>query len=195
MITVQQIVLAGWAVFLLYWFMSAGSAKPIRETRGWLAGNWYPILLLIGFLFMVNSKFLGRLGLPVPWLATLLVDPSMPVDAAVVVLVAAGLIVAIVARRTLAGNWSGAVAIKEDHELVTTGLYSHVRHPIYTGILCMTFGTALSFGSMSACIGFLAVAAAMVLKLSAEEKILAVHFSEEYPSYTRRTKALLPFVW
>lgn len=51
----------------------------------------------------------------------------------------AGLIVAVVARRMLAGNWSGAVALKKDHELITTGFYQYVRHPIYAGMLLMIF--------------------------------------------------------
>jgi protein-S-isoprenylcysteine O-methyltransferase Ste14 len=59
----------------------------------------------------------------------------------------------------------------------------------------MVLGTALSFGTLSSGIGFLLIALALVLKLRAEEMILADHFSDQYLAYKRRTKALIPFVW
>src|SRR5262245_18725888 len=156
-ITIQQFIAIVWVIFLLYWFISALSVKSIQETRGWLGGSWYTILYLIGFLFIANFRFLGRFGVPIGTLAIILFQHTRIQNVAVVILMVVGLMIAIVARRTLAGNWSGAVALKENHELITTGPYQYVRHPIYTGMLLMILGTALSYGTFGATIGFLII--------------------------------------
>ncbi len=195
MILTEDIVLAGWIVFWLYWLISAQSVKSTQETRGPLSGNWQRIVLLIGFLFMINFRFLRRLGGPFHTLAIPLIPQTMIVNAAILILMSAGLAVALLARRTLAGNWSGAVALKKDHELITTGLYHYVRHPIYTGILLMAFATALLSGTFSACIGFLIILLGIWFKLKEEETLLAKHFPNEYSSYKSQTKILIPFLW
>lgn len=195
MINLQQIVAMCWFIFLLYWFISAWSVKSIQETRGWLGGNWYSIFYLIGVLFIVNFKFLGRLGFPTGTFAIILFQNTSFQYVVVVILLIAGLIVAILARRTIARNWSGQVALKKDHELITTGLYQYVRHPIYTGMLLMIFGTALSLGTLGAGIGFPIILFGFLLKLHQEEILMAEHFGEEYVSYKQRTKALIPFLW
>ncbi len=180
---------------MLYWFISAQSVKSIQETRGWLGGNGYSIFYLIGFLVICNFKFLGRLGIPVDLLSTLLLPSSMITSAIVTLSLSAGLILAIFARRTLASNWSGMVALKKGHELITTGPYHYVRHPIYTGMLLMILGTALSIGTLGACIGFLIILFGSLLKLKQEEALLTEHFAQEYLLYKQHTKRLIPFLW
>jgi len=193
--TIQQFVSACWLSFILYWFISAWSVKRIQETSGWLGGNWYPILYLIGVLFMVNFRFLGRFGIPRDKLAISLLPTTIVLNLIIVILLSAGLLVAIVARRTLAKNWSGAVALKEDHELITTGLYQYVRHPIYTGMLLMILGTALSLATLGAAIGFLIIMVGVLLKLRQEEALLTKHFAQNYLAYKNRTKTLIPYIW
>src|SRR6476661_2991454 len=195
MMTIQQFVSACWTIFILYWFISAWSVKRIQETSGWLGGNWYPILYLIGVLFMVNFRFLARLGIPRDKLATLLLPHTLVLNIIVVILLIAGLVVAIAARHTLAGNWSGAVAFKEDHELITTGLYQYIRHPIYTGMLLMILGPDLSLATLGACLGFFIILVGVLLKLRQEEALLTRHFVQDYLSYKKRTRTLIPFIW
>ena len=195
MITAQQTVLACLIIFMLYWFISAGSVKPIQETKGWLSGNWYSILLVAGFLFFVIFKYMARKGLPVSIMLSLLIPHIMVINDLSVILAVTGLAVAIIARRKLAKNWSGAVAIKSNHELITTGLYRYIRHPIYTGVLTLALGVLLSFGTLGACVGVLIIVATIILKLRDEEKILASHFAEQYLEYKKRTQVLIPFVW
>jgi protein-S-isoprenylcysteine O-methyltransferase Ste14 len=194
MIPIQYIIIACWAIFALYWFISASSVKPTHETKGWLAGNWHGIWLLIGGLFLSNAPFLAKVGVPVSSLTVLLIPRSIVLDVVIIVFAVTGLIVAMMARRTLAGNWSRAVAFKEDHELITTGLYHYVRHPIYTGILLMILGTALFVGTLSAGIGFVIIVLGIGFKLRAEEELLTKHFPKEYPAYKNRTKALIPYI-
>lgn len=184
-----------WLIFMLYWLISAQSVKPIQETRGWLARNWYSILFIIGVLLMSGLRILARFDIPVRPLAILFIPHSIILNVVVVILMIAGLAIALIARRTLGKNWSGIAAIKKDHELITTGLYHYVRNPIYTGMLLMFLGTALSFDTLSASIGFLIILLTIWIKLKQEEALLTEHFAGEYLSYKSHTKMLIPFLW
>lgn len=195
MIPVQYVIVVCWTIFALYWFISANSVKSTEETKGGLAGNWHSIWLLIGGLFLSNVPFLAKVGVPVSSLTILLIPRSTIVNGVIIVFTVTGLVIATMARRALAGNWSGAVAFKEDHQLITTGLYHYVRHPIYTGILLMVLGTALSDGTLSAGIGFVIIVLSIGFKLRAEEALLTKHFPKEYPAYKNRTKALIPYIF
>ena len=191
---VQYVIICCWVIFVFYWFISSSSVKSTQETRGWLAGNWHGIFLLIGGLFLSNLPFLAKVGVSISSLTILLIPSSIVINVVIIVFAVTGLIVALIARRTLAGNWSRAVAFKEDHELITTGLYHYVRHPIYTGVLLMILATALSVGTLSAGIGFVIIVLGLWFKLRAEEELLTKHFPKEYLAYKDRTKALIPYV-
>ena len=190
----QYVIITCWVIFGLYWFASWSSVKSTRETKGRLAGNWHGILLLIGGLFLSNLPFLAKVGVSSSSLTILLIPSSIVIEVVIIVFAVTGLIIALIARRTLAGNWSRAVAFKEDHELITTGLYHYVRHPIYTGIFLMILATALSVGTLSAGIGFVIIVLGLCFKLRAEEELLMKHFPKEYSAYRDRTKALIPYV-
>jgi protein-S-isoprenylcysteine O-methyltransferase Ste14 len=105
-----------------------------------------------------------------------------------------GLCVAIWARRTLAGNWNSTVTFKQAHELVKTGPYRFVRHPIYTGILLMCLGTAMKAGQLHCWLGALLIGVGFWIKLRQEETLLLRHFPDEYPAYRKRVKALVPHI-
>jgi len=105
-----------------------------------------------------------------------------------------GLVFTLWARYTLAGNWSSDVTFKREHELIRTGPYRFVRHPIYTGLLVMFAGTTLHIGQLRCLLGLLLVAIGFWIKLGQEERLLARHFPEAYPVYKRDVKALIPFV-
>jgi protein-S-isoprenylcysteine O-methyltransferase Ste14 len=106
----------------------------------------------------------------------------------------AGLLIAVWARLTLGGNWSARVTLKEDHELIQSGPYRLVRHPIYSGFLLMILGTAVLASRASA---FVALAICFVgfwIKLRQEEELLRRNLPG-YAEYISRTKALIPFIW
>jgi protein-S-isoprenylcysteine O-methyltransferase Ste14 len=105
-----------------------------------------------------------------------------------------GLVVTIWARRTLASNWSSVVEFKQGHELVKSGPYRFVRHPIYTGLLIMFLGTALEIGLLRCWLAVPLVIIGFWIKLRQEEALLLRHFPQEYPAYCKRVKALVPFV-
>ncbi len=107
---------------------------------------------------------------------------------------AGGLLFAVWARRHLGKNWSQAVTLKEDHELITSGPYGLVRHPIYTGFLLGFAGCAVARGEWR---GLLAVVLAFVAlwrKLRLEETWMRAQFGESYDIYSWRVAALVPYV-
>ena len=92
----------------------------------------------------------------------------------------AGLLFAVWAREHLGRNWSRSVTIKQGHELITTGPYAVVRHPIYTGILTGFLGTAIALSQVRGFIGFVLIFLVLWLKLRTEEEWMRSQFGETY---------------
>jgi protein-S-isoprenylcysteine O-methyltransferase Ste14 len=117
---------------------------------------------------------------------------SSIVIAAGLIIEATGLLLAVWTRRHLGRNWSGEISIKRDHQLVRSGPYHVVRHPIYTALLAMYLGSAVVSGELHALFGLALAAIAYGRKVRLEEAVLAQFFGEEYRDYRRVTWALLP---
>jgi protein-S-isoprenylcysteine O-methyltransferase Ste14 len=106
-----------------------------------------------------------------------------------------GILSACCARFFLGRNWSATVTVKQDHELVRSGPYRLVRHPIYSGMLLAIFGTALFIGQVR---GLLAVVLALCgwkWKSLQEESFMQEQFGDSYTVYRRQVKSLIPFIW
>jgi protein-S-isoprenylcysteine O-methyltransferase Ste14 len=97
------------------------------------------------------------------------------------------------ARVHLGGNWSGIVTIKHDHELIASGPYAIVRHPIYTGLLVAFIGSAMARGEWRGVLAVLIAWVALWRKLRLEERWMGERFGQQYEAYCRRVPALLPF--
>ena len=108
---------------------------------------------------------------------------------------AAFIFLAVWARRRLGRNWSGAVRIGVDHELIRTGPYRFLRHPIYTAMLGMFLGTAISSSQYHALLGLAILVLAYLRKTRLEEQILQETFGAEYDAYRRDTWALVPLLF
>jgi protein-S-isoprenylcysteine O-methyltransferase Ste14 len=104
------------------------------------------------------------------------------------------LVLAVWARRHLGRNWSGAVTVKLDHELVRTGPYRRIRHPIYTGAIGMYVGVALASGRLQGLLALALVAAAYVRKVRMEEQNMRREFGAAYDEYVRESWAVIPWV-
>jgi protein-S-isoprenylcysteine O-methyltransferase Ste14 len=110
------------------------------------------------------------------------------------VLTIAGMGLLVWARKVLGGNWSQTVSAKEDHELVTTGPYRYVRHPMYTGGLIACLGSAIAAGGVFVFL-LLILTPLFLWRVSAEDALMQRQFPREFPPYKARTYALVPFVW
>jgi protein-S-isoprenylcysteine O-methyltransferase Ste14 len=106
--------------------------------------------------------------------------------------VAAGLLLRVRAMAALGARFSPLVALQREHELETTGPYARVRHPGYLGALLACAGGAVAFGSAAALPLVLLMLAAQLVRVRAEEALLAERFGDEWTDYARRTWALLP---
>ena len=178
-----------WAAWAFYWWLGSHDVKETarREPFASRALHLGPMVLAAAILW---SPRFGVLGLEMrfmpraPWVFWL--------GAAVT---CGGLAFAVWARRTIGRNWSAIVTLKQDHELVTSGPYALVRHPIYTGLLFGFLGSAIALGQWR---GLLAVAIfylAALRKYRLEERWMRERFGLAYDAYRARVKALVPFLF
>jgi protein-S-isoprenylcysteine O-methyltransferase Ste14 len=177
-----------WLVWLIYWFVASGSSKPAQwiETRASRAAHVVPLVIaaaLVGLPQFVPHVLHGRL---LPW------SPAR--SWAGVAVLAAGLAFSVWARLHIGRNWSGMVTVKEGHELVRTGPYRYVRHPIYTGIILGFLGTTIAIAQWRSLIALVLAVASLVRKLRLEERRMSETFPE-YEAYRRETAALFPFIY
>ena len=175
-----------WLIFILYWGAAARNAAPAKRAES-PASRQVHELLLNGALLLL---FLRIPGLNARWL------PVTPLD------VPAGLalqtvcaLLAVWARGHLGRNWSGAITEKVDHELVRSGPYRWIRHPIYTAMLGMYLGTALVSGEWHALVGVAMVVVAYWRKIRLEELNLRQVFGTAYDDYRSASWALIPGVY
>jgi len=177
-----------WIVFLVFWALAAFVQK--RNARRQTVASrliQVSIILLVLVPFFVEG---GRMGL----LYRHLYPNVLVVQYFGVLLLLLGFGFAVWARFILGRNWSGIVAVKEGHTLITRGPYAWVRHPIYTGILLALLGTAVTLGTVINLVEVPVVAFALWLKLRTEEKFMLETFDEQYTAYRRHVKALIPHV-
>ena len=180
-------ICACWLVYIVYWIGSARGLKPVVERQSWLSIIAHRIPIMLGFLMILFPISPHSTGLAL--------TPHAGFTGAIgAVVCMLGLSVAIWSRQTLAGNWSATVTFKQGHELVQSGPYRFVRHPIYTGILLMILSSAIVLGRLQSWLGFLIMCAGFWIKLKQEESLMLRHFPDEYPAYRARVKALVPFL-
>lgn len=179
------IVITSWVVFLAYWAISAiGVKRDVNETK-WGKNAVNRILVLI-------------FAIAVFWIASHVGFSQYRFGETVDIIGAAlsviGIAFAIWARWNLGRNWSGTPAMKEGHELITSGPYTFVRHPIYTGMLVAILGSTLTGGWLWLTV-FVVSCIFVLSKIRVEERYMMQLFPDTYPAYKKRTKALIPFVW
>jgi protein-S-isoprenylcysteine O-methyltransferase Ste14 len=183
----DSIILGCWIIFLGYWLVSAQRAKAVAEKQSLLSALAHRIPVGLGWWMLAYP------GLPPPMNLVLIPRTDWALVTGVMVCVF-GLFITIWARRTLAGNWSSDVTFKQGHELVKTGPYRFVRHPIYTGLLVMCLGSAIEIGRLRCWLSIVVVGLGFWIKLKQEESLMLRHFPDAYPVYQKRVKALVPFV-
>jgi len=180
------LVVAVWMVWEGYWIIASLGTKRAAQKEPLLSCIPVVIGIVLAAALLLAPAWFGRF-----------MDRSFTAqtDATYLpglLLALAGIGFAFWARSTLGRNWSGRVTIKEDHELVTTGPYAWVRHPIYTGALLGFSGSALALGRVGGLFSVAIMLCIFIRKIHLEEKVMGQHFGERYAEYKRRTKALIP---
>ncbi len=183
-----NLFLAMWVTWLVYWLALAGRAKVSTRREPWLSR-----VLHLGPLVLAGL-LLGLPSMPIPVLGARFLPPATWAFWSGAVLTAGGLLFTVWARQHIGRNWSAIVTIKQDHELITTGPYAIVRHPIYTGLLLAFAGSALALGEWRGVLAVAIVFLSLWRKLGIEERWMREHFGESYQAYSQRVAALVPFL-
>lgn len=179
----MSVAAAIWIVLTIYWTAAAQKAAPAKRAESRESRRLHTSLLYAALLLLF---------VPVPGLRGRFV-PLRPIVVAAGFIVQIGsFMLAMWARRYLGRNWSGAISANVDHELIRSGPYRVLRHPIYSGLIGMFVGTALVSGELHALIAVVIITAAYWRKIRMEEKHLGALFGAEYAEYRRHSWALIP---
>ena len=182
MYVIDIVISVCWLAFWIYWIAASVGVKAGRTRWGRFAGIRVAIIVIALLLLRLNV-FKG--SHPVthnPWL--------QGIGLAIFLL---GLALAIWARAYLGRNWGMPMSEKADPELVTTGPYSTIRHPIYSGIILAMIGTAVAV-SWYWLIAVVLLGGYFVYSATREERYLTERFPEAYPRYKKSTKMLIPCI-
>ena len=177
-----------WGCFLVYWRLMAPGTKPAQRIEG-TASQAIRVLLFLGAIAVLSVP------IPLPFLYRQFMPQSAGAFFVGLGITVAGLLFAVWARVHLGRNWSQTVMIKQEHELITSGPYAWVRHPIYTGILAGFLGSAVATAQVRGVLALLLVLGALWGKLRLEERWMGGHFGATYAEYARRVPALVPRPW
>lgn len=174
-----------WILFIAYWSAVAGNSASTRLSES-AASRRLHQLLMYGALALafVRVPGLGRRWLPNTWWIAVV---------GLIIHISSALL-AVWARRHLGRNWSGAISAKADHELICTGPYRFLRHPIYSAMLGMFLGTALVSGALHGLLSMIIITVAYLRKIRIEEQHLRAIFGSAYDEYRRKSWALIPGV-
>ena len=177
-----------WIAWAVYWFIAARGVKETRRLESPLsrAGHLVPL--------GIAAWLLWAPALPQHFLEGRFLPAAPATYWTGVVIVVIGLLFAIWARNVLGRNWSGVVTVKQDHELIRSGPYRHVRHPIYTGLLVAFAGSAVARGEWRGILALAIVFVALWRKLRLEEQWMIETFGDAYVRYRAEVRALIPFV-
>jgi protein-S-isoprenylcysteine O-methyltransferase Ste14 len=179
---VDIVILLIWVAFWIYWLAAAGGVKEGRTRWARFAGA--RVVFAVIFILLVRSRVLGE--------TSTTKDPWLQAIGLVVFLL--GLALAIWARVNLGGNWGMPMTEKVEPDLITTGPYRRVRHPIYSGIILAMIGTTIAV-SVYWLVAVAVIGVYFVISAFAEERFMVTRFPDAYPRYQGSTKMLVPFVF
>jgi protein-S-isoprenylcysteine O-methyltransferase Ste14 len=184
---INLIILLSWVVFLFYWGITAIITKPTSGKRNWGAIILMVIAAVGLFLLLRHTSIPKNINNPL-W------QRKLPLSILAVALVLIGLFILIWARSTLGENWNANVETKEWQALVQKGPYAKVRHPMYTGLMTMVLGSALSYGRLLGVVILVIFIVGFYLKALQEESILTKRYGSAYKEYKAKTKAFIPYI-
>lgn len=190
MVTYRSLIGIFWLIFIVYWIVAAIGAKRTLSRPNWRREGGLRLAIIIIFLLVLRTP-LFRHGLREARSYMVTTDARLAI--AGVVLCALGIGLAIWARAYLGRNWGMPMSRKEQPDLVTTGPYAYVRHPIYTGIILAMLGSAIG-ETLFWLIPLVFGSAYFIYSAKAEEKNMVLEFPGQYPAYQQRTKMLIPFL-
>lgn len=175
-----------WVAFFILWVVWALKTKA-TQTRESLGSRFsYMVATIAAFYAMFSGD------VPLGWMHIRILPRELWIQALGIALTVAGMAFAIWARAYLGGNWSSNVTVKVEHQLVRTGPYRFVRHPIYSGLILAMTGTALNRRTVRGLIAVVLLWVGFTIKSRIEERFMAATFGPQYGEYKAATGALIP---
>jgi protein-S-isoprenylcysteine O-methyltransferase Ste14 len=174
-----------WAAFVATWLAAENYNErraPAERTRSWFGTAVTPGVIMASVITFAVPK--------ADWRALTFSTPPVRILGLVILLAATAL--TIWARLVLGVMWSGVPAVKERHQLRTSGPYAITRHPIYTGILGMLAGSALVAGAGRWIVLFPVILVLLEIKIHIEERLMLAEFPDDYPRYRQLVPRLIP---
>lgn len=175
-----------WVAFSIYWSVASKDKALTSSGESIVSRQFHVVAVNVALMILI---------LPVPGLTGRLLPDSIALHAAGLAVQTGSILLAVWARRHLGANWSGEVRIATGHQLVRSGPYRFVRHPIYTALLGMYIGTGLISGETHAAVALGIVLLAYARKIRLEEAALRGRFLDEHDAYRRETWAWIPGVY
>lgn len=175
-----------WVAFGVYWLIAARRVKAARTTESSVYRVFRLLLLVVTFtLLFAKWTAVGFLGQHFPPQTQLLAYIGFASALA-------GMAIAIWARMSLGHYWSDKIVLKVDHQLVRSGPYARMRHPIYSGVLLGVAGSALVVDEWRGVLAFLLLLTNYTVKAKREDAILAEAFTEDFEEHKKCAGFLLP---
>jgi protein-S-isoprenylcysteine O-methyltransferase Ste14 len=183
------IAYSSWIVVGLVWLPGYFFTKRTAERPDRARQLGAHLFLIVGAALVFYSSKLG------PVLSARITPKASVFEQIGLALDLIGILFTIWARLTLGRNWSNVMTLKENHELVQTGPYSIVRHPIYVGLLLGALGTAMTMGALAAYLGVILLLIGYLIRIQSEDALMAEQFPDTHPTYRQRTRKLIPYLW
>src|ERR1035441_6655224 len=175
-----------WTAWVAIWFLWALQSKQTRQREGLASQISYRVPIAVAIWLILYARHLS------PWWTGNILPYRGWFGWLGVAITVLGFALTFWARAILGGNWSGVVTIKVNHELIRTGPYRFVRHPIYTGILLAMAGSALVYDQWRSVVGVALLGVSFTIKRLKEEQFMRQTFGAQYDDYARTTGAIFP---
>lgn len=176
-------------IFVLFYFLKKDPRFLERRMRGTEKEREQKLIQLINLAILMAAFIVPGLDRRYGWSA-------VPVEGIIITdagILGGYLIIFLVFREN--SYASRIVEVDQEQKVITTGLYSIVRHPMYLGVLIMYLPTPLALGSYYGLIPMAFLPAALVFRILNEEKVLRENL-DGYEEYCRKTRyRLIPFIW
>ena len=187
-VSLNHRIIAGlWLLFVAYWVVAAVGAKRSFSGRQWRGGIGLRLIAILLIAAMLRSPSLREFLAEAQRSAS----QSSFLGWTGVALCVLGFGLGVSARWHLGRNWGMPMSRKEQPELVTSGPYAHLRHPIYTGLILAMLGSAIGVNIFWLVL-LVPVSACFIFSARREETVMLQLFPEQHAPYMARTGMLAP---
>src|SRR5215471_3875793 len=182
-VLIYRIIGISWFAMFLVWVVTGINLKDTARSRSEGSSRIAVYIVWAGWWLLFTR------GFRIDPLSRQVLERSTSTAYVGLAITETGLAFAILARLYIGKNWSALIQVKEGHELIQSGPYAVVRHPIYSGLMFATLGTAIAYGELSGFLGFVMVVVAWGYKSRLEEEAMKEQFGAQYKQYRSHVKA------